>query len=347
MTRKRPGYEEVVDYFKQREDGHAVLCHGCQKSATDVRAIMPCSVCSLHWHLDCLDPPLAVPHMPRTWRCPVHADDIRAQAQPLGPGHRYRKIKDSVVITPAISRGLRNNGVIEVDWSDEPDLPNNSGWPDPASFGKTYKLQANGLILDCIEQLRRQGAGYGSRQDEQRWLSYLPMPLDNPSRPIKGSDMQRTVDEMQVALSLNGMKLSKSENIDHLISALVVSCEHSPKSRPSRRELTDTLQQNADPGVLTLMAQHNAANKVGAGKLTDCDRIGLRALLAQMDAMSARIRDALGEAPRMLERDNDMPNILSPEESVVDTTGKMTPTPVTEPTPPSTIDHAEGTMDLD
>ncbi|KAH6897022.1 hypothetical protein B0T10DRAFT_556868 [Thelonectria olida] len=324
-TRKKPGYEEVVDFFKQREDGQAVLCHGCQKSATDVRAIMPCSVCSLHWHLDCLDPPLAVPHMPKTWRCPAHADDVRAQAQRAGPAHRYRKAKDGPVITPAISRGLKNNGIIEVDWSDEPDLPNNSGWPDPASFGKTYKLQANGLILDCIEQLRRQGAGYGPRQDEQRWLSYLPLPVEDPNRPIKGSDMQRTVNEIQVALSLNGLKLSRSENIDQLISALL---------------------QNADPSVVALMAKNNA-NSIATGKLTEGDKIGLRALLAQMDAMSARIRDVLGEAPRMLERDNEMSNILSPEESVIDATGKMTPTPVTEPTPPSTFDHAEGSMDLD
>jgi hypothetical protein len=91
----------------------------------------------------------------------------------------------------------------------------------------------------------------------------------------------------------------------------------------------------------------NSANNIATGLLTDGDKVGLRALLAQMDAMSARIRDVLGEAPRMLERDNEMSNILSPEESVIDTTGKMTPTPVTEPTPPSTFDHAEGSMDLD
>lgn len=152
MRRKKNGYEEITDFFKQREDGQAVLCHGCQKSATDVRAIVSCSVCPLHWHLDCLDPPLAVPPVPKTWRCPTHVDDVLTEAPHLGPAHRFRKIKGGQTITPAFSRGLKNNGHIEVDWSDEPEPSDDSGWPDPDSFGYTHKLQSKGIILDFIEQ---------------------------------------------------------------------------------------------------------------------------------------------------------------------------------------------------
>lgn len=36
--------------------------------------IISCDYCRLHWHMDCLDPPMAVPPMNgRRWMCPNHA----------------------------------------------------------------------------------------------------------------------------------------------------------------------------------------------------------------------------------------------------------------------------------
>lgn len=151
-SRKKNGYDELPDFFKQRDDGQAVLCHDCQKPATDVRAIIPCSQCPLYWHIDCLDPPLAVPPVLKNWRCPVHVDEILTQAPPLAPAHRFRKVKGSQAITPALPRGIRNNGHIEVDWSDDTEIRDDSGWPDSASFGREYKLPAKSIVLDFIEQ---------------------------------------------------------------------------------------------------------------------------------------------------------------------------------------------------
>jgi hypothetical protein len=129
-----------------------VLCHLCQKSATEIRAIIPCSVCPLYWHIDCLDPPLAVPPVLKTWRCPAHVEEAMVDTPPLAPAHRFRKVKGTQVITPALPRGNRNNGHIEVDWSDEPEETNASGWPDPRSFGRVYRLPAKSVVLDFIEQ---------------------------------------------------------------------------------------------------------------------------------------------------------------------------------------------------
>lgn len=151
--RKRNGYDELPDFFKQREDGQAVLCHACQRSATEIRAIIPCSVCPFYWHLDCLDPPLAVPPVLKTWRCPAHVDDVLVDVPSLAPAHRFRRIKGAHTISPAITRGLKNNGHIEIDWTDEPDEPDHSGWHDVRSFGRTYKLPAKAVVLDFIEQL--------------------------------------------------------------------------------------------------------------------------------------------------------------------------------------------------
>lgn len=39
------------------------------------KPIVSCDYCSLHWHLDCLDPPLtSMPSYQKKWMCPNHAD---------------------------------------------------------------------------------------------------------------------------------------------------------------------------------------------------------------------------------------------------------------------------------
>ncbi|RGP80623.1 essential subunit of the histone deacetylase rpd3s complex [Fusarium longipes] len=329
-AKRKNGYEELPDFFKQRDEGQAVICHGCQKPATDVRAIIPCSICPFYWHIDCLDPPLAVPPVLKNWRCPLHPEEIMAEVRPLAPAHRFRKIKGAQTIVPALSRGIKNNGHIEVDWSDEsePETTNNSGWPDPDSFGRAYRLPAKGIVLDFIEQLRRQHAGYGPRRDEPRWVSVFP-PGKDPSRPLAGSELQRSVDEMQLALTLTSLKERRSDGVDHLVAALLDA---------------------ADPSVLSLMTKTDASN-ISAGHLTENDKFSLRILLTQMDAMGSRIRQLLGEpdggSAAMLDEEV-IPSILSPQDSAIaEPLDKVTALPVTEPTPPSTFDHAEGSMDLD
>ena len=93
------------------------------------------------------------------------------------------------------------------------------------------------------------------------------------------------------------------------------------------------------------------ASNISTGHLTDNDKLSLRALLTQMDAMGSRIRQLLGEpdgvSASMLKEDV-IPSILSPQDSAIaEPLDKVTALPVTEPTPPSTIDHAEGAMELD
>jgi hypothetical protein len=332
--RRKSGYDELPDFFKQREDGNAVLCHACQKPATDVRAIIPCSACPYHWHLDCLDPPLAVPPVLKTWRCPAHMDDVLLDVHSLAPAHRYRRVKAGLAITPAFTRGVRNNGHIEIDWTDEPDgdatEANRSGWQDPETFGRNYKLPAKSVILDFIEQTRRSGAGYGPRCQESRRMPVLSPPIDHGDVPARGSDMERSTEEMQATLVLASLRQTRTENIDRLTSALLTS---------------------APPNVVKLIALGNADN-IAAGKLEPEDKLSLRTMLVQMDVMSARIRQALGDDDRSPGSSAAAPQGATPisevdgeEDQPMD---KVEPlAPVTEPTPPSTIDQAEVSMDLD
>jgi hypothetical protein len=78
-------------------------------------------------------------------------DDLLAKFPgSLAPAHRFRKIKGASVIKPAFSRGMMNNGFIEVDMDEDTD--DDSGWHDVESFGHIYKLPPKAIKLDFISR---------------------------------------------------------------------------------------------------------------------------------------------------------------------------------------------------
>lgn len=119
---------------------------------------------------------------------------------------------------------------------------------------------------------------------------------------------------------------------------------------------SNIVQSTADDGLLSAMARTNA-NNIQNSSLEDGDKQGLRAMLAQMDAMGARIRHLLGEdskacssptyAAQRKERERERASISTPESVDLPPICDEPSNPVTEPTPPSTIGPADGTMDLD
>ncbi|KAI0480653.1 hypothetical protein GGR56DRAFT_284768 [Xylariaceae sp. FL0804] len=161
--------DEPYDFFKIRDANGAVLCHACTKSAQEPdHAIIPCSACGLYWHLDCLDPPLAVPPVLRTWRCPCHVEDLLDNMQGMGPAHRYRFLKDAPVIDQAYSRGIANNGWIEVVSDDEND---DAQYRALMNYGRKFRLTAGGIKRDFIETVhRRRAAAEAFRASQTRTL---------------------------------------------------------------------------------------------------------------------------------------------------------------------------------
>lgn len=58
--------------------GEIRLCYHCGKSALRERWLISCERCPLHWHLDCLSPPMASPpSRTRKWMCPNHAFHVQ------------------------------------------------------------------------------------------------------------------------------------------------------------------------------------------------------------------------------------------------------------------------------
>lgn len=86
----------------------------------------------------------------RQWRCPAHVDDLLvALPESLAPAHRYRKIKNAPVIKPTFSRGLRNNGYIEIE-NDATDNEQEQGFYEQRQYGHVYKLPEQGIKLDFL-----------------------------------------------------------------------------------------------------------------------------------------------------------------------------------------------------
>lgn len=121
-------------------------------SAAATRQLIPCNVCPHSWHLDCLDPPLAVPPaMKRGWKCPLHVDDILIDIPAaLAPAHRFRKIKNSKPVIPINPKNTKNNGYIEVEL--EPSEDENDGTYLKVEFGRTYRLPEKGIKLDFMNK---------------------------------------------------------------------------------------------------------------------------------------------------------------------------------------------------
>ncbi|KAI9675348.1 MAG: hypothetical protein M1817_001252 [Caeruleum heppii] len=167
-TRTRVGYDEAPDHLKLRDGkGELIVCFACRKSALDHRPIITCDYCNLHWHLDCLDPPMANPPLRNTihgkkrhWMCPNHTEhellnngkawDMGTSAHP-----KIRRPKRAKIVEPAVGRGFRNNGIIEIE-NDVSDGDYN--FVDEEHFGTIYRLPEKGIKLDFIDSVKQKNA---------------------------------------------------------------------------------------------------------------------------------------------------------------------------------------------
>ncbi|KAH4075069.1 hypothetical protein HBI25_163060 [Parastagonospora nodorum] len=175
---QKPDYTKVFD-----ADGKPILCTQCGLSSGSKRQLLKCDFCPAHWHLDCLDPPLAnPPHISvdssqrDAWRCPRHIEhDLRsgqlfqndlngdvemADAAPAARvARKIRKRKHPKIIEPTFSRGMRNNGLIELinDPDDDTDGEGNYvfGPDDPKDLNsKVFRVPEKGVILDFVSKVK-------------------------------------------------------------------------------------------------------------------------------------------------------------------------------------------------
>ncbi|KAL9936902.1 hypothetical protein V8E36_004137 [Tilletia maclaganii] len=85
------------------------------------RRILSCDFCAAHWHLDCVNPPLAVmPNMTRKWMCPIHAEHampkfrVPKSATAIQPYALPLPNKDNIGEGKLYKVRLRNNGDVDI-----------------------------------------------------------------------------------------------------------------------------------------------------------------------------------------------------------------------------------------
>ncbi|KAK4169236.1 hypothetical protein QBC43DRAFT_283691 [Cladorrhinum sp. PSN259] len=262
-VRKKKSEEETPDFFRLRDgEGKPAICHGCQKHSIANRAIIPCSVCGIFWHTDCLDPPMANPPVLRNWKCPLHIEELLTKLPgQLAPAHRYRKVKASTDIRPAFSRGFINNGYIDIIPESEPA----SGWKNIEAYGRTVLLPEKGIKLDFLSRARENRKG-------------KPIPPLNAAMPAATSAnaqpalQERTLEEQMAARNLTQLSGAGSTNISTLIDIMIAA---------------------ADPSVIDLMARANASHFGSPAQLNNMDQQSLRAMMAQAEIVQAQIRQLL------------------------------------------------------
>ncbi|KAJ7702440.1 hypothetical protein B0H17DRAFT_1044342 [Mycena rosella] len=127
----RFGLVEDRDAHRLRDkNGDPVLCFKCGTSALPLglaaaapaakrarrstrtvtaqisKSIVSCDYCSLHWHLDCLEPPLpTMPPLNKKWMCPNHAEHVSLP--------KLRIPKQAAAIEISKPKQF-NNGIIEI-----------------------------------------------------------------------------------------------------------------------------------------------------------------------------------------------------------------------------------------
>ena len=113
------------------------------------RRIISCDFCSLHWHLDCVDPPLTgMPSITRRWKCPNHSDqahETRRMPKLVSSIHQVElpiPAEKNVGVGKLYRTRVRNNGDIDIvpevleklfSAEDGSGPGNNAGWQSVAN----------------------------------------------------------------------------------------------------------------------------------------------------------------------------------------------------------------------
>ncbi|KEF52179.1 uncharacterized protein A1O9_11806 [Exophiala aquamarina CBS 119918] len=168
LKMNRAGFFEEPNYKETRDSkGNLRLCYRCGLTPNG-RDIIPCDFCPAKWHLDCTDPPLAVPPRRRgddkptsSWRCPLHTEhDLTAISRlpDVAPGvmgrvPKLRRPKNAVPLDVGVPRGHRNNGIIDVElMADEISFDKTK---EVRMNGKVYRIPERGIRLDFIDRVKR------------------------------------------------------------------------------------------------------------------------------------------------------------------------------------------------
>ncbi|CAA7267961.1 unnamed protein product [Cyclocybe aegerita] len=267
----RHGLVEDRDPYRLRDrNGGPVLCFQCglsalpsnlpatapaakrarkstKSSSPDAwKSIVSCDYCILHWHLDCLDPPLsALPSINKKWMCPNHAEKV------IAPKRRVpRQHAPPIEITKPRQFNNGNIDIIHPEYV--PSVPSSTVPVDEVLInGRRYRVPERAIILDFWHKLNK-------------WDEHIPRDEDDTSGVSSPLTELSSLDG-SVDFTVQSSTRHSNGELDEL-SAAQLLCDLSARQSEASHG-RGKLRKTSDRGVQTDCDLHNppsvAKNKVG------------------------------------------------------------------------------------
>ncbi|CAG8555536.1 2580_t:CDS:2, partial [Acaulospora colombiana] len=162
-----PDHTRILD-----ENGKLVRCYSCKLPPSKTKPAMSCDYCDLHWHFDCLDPPLVIPAPAnKRWMCPCHVDHALPPLRRLASENNLSSIDNTVIENPSQKK-------FQIDC--DPEFYLNDA---------LHKLPKNGVKLDYFGQMLRALQEEKEIEDEKR-------SIENSDNPSEEEVMQKSSDDL-------------------------------------------------------------------------------------------------------------------------------------------------------
>ncbi|KAF5386595.1 hypothetical protein D9615_001726 [Tricholomella constricta] len=222
------------------------------------KSMVSCDYCNLHWHLDCLDPPLStMPPFSKKWMCPNHAEKI------LAPKHRVPKQNAAPL---EITKPQQfNNGNIEIIHPEStrtfPHIPK-VAVDEVLINGRRYRVPERVIVLDFWNKLNK-----SERQADKdsNFASGMSSPLTSlsslddlddqtiPELPLPRHDPE----DLKVAQMLCSLQISKSRLAE------------SSSQPPINGSSNGARQTDTEPATSSRNSRVIKLSKVSASKVSD------------------------------------------------------------------------------
>lgn len=247
--------------------GKLIVCVACGLTSNGKRPIIQCDYCPCSWHMDCVDPPLAIPPTQKagsdrahhSWMCPNHID------------HELYVVhtENGAYAGKTRIRRPRHPRVIDVDILPSDDEAEKL--QEQESQGIVYRVSEHGVKLDFVDRVKRENLEAEMRKvGAEQYSAYARQKMDDlvaqatfwyeaeaaHSQAPSLSDAQaaivrsRTQADRDAAASLisfatenRDIENLQSDKIDSLVDALLASEPEGAPRAPTELESLHALKE--------------------------------------------------------------------------------------------------------
>ncbi|KAL4871141.1 hypothetical protein BDV12DRAFT_38174 [Aspergillus spectabilis] len=198
--------------------GNPIFCVRCGRTTNGRRPIIQCDYCPCAFHMDCVDPPLAVPPTQRpgsdrlhhTWMCPNHAWHDMQYTVRDDEGHETSKR----------IRRPKNPRYIDIEILPEEDEEEDTEEQDIQ--GVTYRVSEKGVKLNFIERVKKDNENLAAKKAAANdYFQYAKKRFDeltSKAHAFYASQKPLVAEEDTTVAILNSRTVAEREAAANLVS---------------------------------------------------------------------------------------------------------------------------------